>query len=47
MWQEIIVGGAVAVATLFLIRKYWPRKQATGSGCGGCQGCGSDKSCRL
>ena len=31
MWQEIIVFGCVAVALLFVLRKYWPTASRQGS----------------
>lgn len=40
MWQEIIVGLCITLATAFLIRHYWPGRKSTGS-CGQCSGCNS------
>lgn len=46
MWQEIIVGLCVLAALAFVLRRYLPlgNKKAA-SGCAGCNGCDSKKSC--
>jgi hypothetical protein len=40
MWQEIIVGIAIASAAIYTLRRYLPRKASGKVGsCGSCSGC--------
>ena len=43
--QYAVIGVVVAVAAVFVVRKYWPRGAKSGDGCdssdGGCSTCGA------